>query len=431
MLLLSSIWALILLIAYFLVIHFNRSDESRLRPGYLRPQYSWFSLVIIALLARLVPNFILPMGAGYDIQSFQIVGGLVAQGKDVYSEIESENRHPYLPLQLYWMALSQKAAEFFKISFVNLIRLAPIFADVVICLVLYFLLIRSSSPFHSYMSALLYAVNPIPVYISAYHGQFDSIPMLFILLALFNQIPRSSLREDVYKNIIASGSWLGIGILVKSWPVLTLPSFLHNILTWKNRLLFLAFVLLIPFLGISLYAYFFKANPIGIISQALSYNHGIGVWGYTYFVRLLTFLRSGFSVLYDWLIQYGRWLTLAGVGIAYWLTIKNRQPLSLGILSILLSFLVITHAFSIQYLVWVVPFAILQNQDRWLKRYTLAAFAYMFLAYNVLILEPNITKLIPLPQADLLIIIPSGLLTWLICIGWVKELLFDKPRPVN
>ncbi len=55
----------------------------------------------------------------------------------------------------------------------------------------------------------------------------------------------------------------------------------------------------------------------------------------------------------------------------------------------------------------------------------LAAFAYMFLAYNTLILEVHITNLLPLPEADW-IIIASGLPAWLVCIAWTKKLLANR-----
>jgi len=428
---LSSIWALFLLITYFLVSRSITSEEASQRIIIHRARSGWFVLIVVALLARLVPNFILPMGAGYDIQSFQIVGSLALQGKEVYSNPETERRHPYLPLQLYWMAFSQRMAEQFHLSFVKIVRLAPILADVVIALILYLLLLRTLSPTKAFISGLIYAVNPIPVFISAYHGQFDSIPALCILIALYNFYSLVSRKSNTNQNLFSSGSWLGLGILVKSWPVLTLPLLLGELRSWKHKLLYLAAVVSIPGMGVGLYMFIFKANPIEIINQAVTYNHGIGVWGYTFFFRLLAFARPELSALYQWLIEYSRWITLAGLGVLYWWTARKKSSPGVNILTILVTFLAITHAFSIQYLMWIVPFAILFHQIQWLKLYTLAGFVYMFLAYNLLILEPHITKLLPWPQADLWIIIPLGLPTWLICIGWAKELLFSKPNTAS
>jgi len=51
--------------------------------------------------------------------------------------------------------------------------------------------------------------------------------------------------------------------------------------------------------------------------------------------------------------------------------------------------------------------AILNQQYRWLTRYTLAAFAYMFLVYTTLVLEMHFTVAFSLAAADWFIIMPA------------------------
>jgi len=76
----------------------------------------------IALCVRLIPNLFLPMGAGYDIESYQIVGNLVLHREDVYTSQEALRRHPYLPLQMYWMAFSLWLAQALNLPFVKIVR---------------------------------------------------------------------------------------------------------------------------------------------------------------------------------------------------------------------------------------------------------------------------------------------------------------------
>jgi hypothetical protein len=95
-------------------------------------------------------------------------------------------------------------------------------------------------------------------------------------------------------------------------------------------------------------------------------------------------------------------------------------------LTILVTFIAWTHAFSIQYLMWVVPFAVLNMDFRWLKYYTVGAFFYMFLVYNTLILELHITSILPWPQADWFLIMPAGLPAWIIAVLWARERLSYK-----
>ncbi len=108
-----DLWAILLLLAYLtLPKYINHFPNLRINP--------WIGIVGVSLFVRLVPNIILPMGASYDIESFQIVGKLVVRGEDIYSNPKAENRHPYLPAQMYWMALSNKIANYLNIPYVKL-----------------------------------------------------------------------------------------------------------------------------------------------------------------------------------------------------------------------------------------------------------------------------------------------------------------------
>lgn len=404
-LLLSAFWALVLLGAW---CYLHRAPSPATQPA----QRALLTVAAVALTARLVPNFLLPVGAGYDIESYQIVGGLVLQGEGVYGSSEAADRHPYLPLQMYWSALARWVAAAGSLPFVKIVRLAPILADVGIALLLFLSLRRSHPAGMALRGGLLYALNPIPVLVSAYHGQFDAIPALCILLALY-WLSDSSLL---------TGAWLGLGILVKSWPVLAFPSLLASAKGWRGKLILGGAALAVPLAGVALYTSLFGVDLTVMLRQALGYNWGIGVWGYTYLFRLLSVLRADLAAPLSWFYEYGRYLTLAALGLV-WLVRARKEPPEAAILTILVAFFAVTHAFSIQYLMWVVPFAILVQQDRWLKRYTLGAFAYMFLAYNTLILETHITQLLPWPQADWFIIMPAGLPAWLVTVAWTASRL--------
>lgn len=407
-LLLGSLWALFLLGVYLKLPHFLPQEG-------ISARRAWLIVGAVALSARLAPNLVLPVGAGYDIESYQIVGDLVLRGEEVYASPATANRHPYLPLQMYWMAVARWGAAAIHLPFVKIVRLAPIGADVGIALLLFLSLRRFGSPQAAFYGGLSYALNPIPTFVSAYHGQFDAIPALCTLLALY----------WLDESPLAAGGWLGLGILNKSWPVLAFPSLLMGTQGWWKRLLLLGATLAVPLVGVGVYVNAFGANPKAVLERALGYNWGVGIWGYTYFFRMLSVVRPDLAVLFRWLIRYGRYLTLAALGLV-WLVRARKEPPGAGVLTILVAFFAVTHAFSIQYLVWVVPFAILNQEYRWLTRYTLGAFAYMFLAYTTLILEMHITQLLPWPQADWFIIMPAGLPAWLVLIGWAGRRLLGK-----
>jgi len=406
---LSLIWQLLLLGIFLGLSRKTRSDWTPSHPVYL--------LLVTALFVRLVPAFCLAPGSNYDIESFSLVGQHVLQREDVYTGIDTANRHPYLPLQMVWMGMARWLANKSGLPFPALVRLAPIIADTAISLWLFVALRKRKGGANPTIAALLYAVNPVAIYVSAFHGQFDALPILCILLGL------SQAGLDPLK----SGGWLGLGIWFKSWPILVFPSFWNAFRNQKQRILLVAPIILLPLFGIGLYSYFIGADPRWVFQNALSYNHGIGVWGYTYLLRLAGIIFAPLQPVFQEIFPISRYITLLILVIVWFRKARFEYPAE-GSLTILAGFFAFTHAFAIQYLVWILPFAILCGEFRWQKLFTIASFSYMFLAYNTLILNNTITNLLPWPLADLAIIIPAGLPAWLISVGWLWQRLREPVK---
>ena len=378
----------------------------------------WLWILGIAILARFVPHLLVSAGANYDIESFKILADLFEKGEDIYSSPLAEGRHPYLPLLIYWVSLAGKLSTSINQPFEIIYRLLRIAADVGICLLI-LLLIKGNNNHRAFEGALRYAVNPIAVFVSAYHGQFDSVVLLFILLAV------SAVSYSAWKT----GIWMGLAILTKSWPVLALPSILISFHSMRKKILILFLVVLISSIGVGLYALVFKSDVTLILSIALSYNRGVGVWGYTYFLHLVSILKQELEFIFSWTIKNGRFLTLIGLVFVWFWRARHETP-SAGILTILVSFLALTHAFAIQYLVWLIPFAIIDHKKNWLNIYTVTAYIYMVLVYFTLILTPSITRVMPLPQADWFIIMPAALPVWVVTILWMIDRLKDSRSTV-
>lgn len=377
----------------------------------------WLFAVIcaIALGLRLVPDLLLPVGAVFDIESYRIVAKLLASGQDVYSAAEAAGRHPYLPLQMYWMLAAYKFSLASGWSFTKIVRLLPIASDALIAGMVFVILRWKRSEAEAWRGGLLYALNPVTILVCAYHGQFDAVPVLFILLAWWCW--KSFSKRGMMLAATLSAICLGAGILDKGWPVLFLPIVLGQLPQWRLRVYYLALVVAVPLAGLVVYLSDYGGVPWAILMNAAGYNHGVGIWGYTYLVRLGLQAFSGLAPVFGWLFQNGRWLTLAVLGGVY-VCYARRQPAMAGFLSILLAFFAFGHAFSIQYLAWLVPFAVLGSDWVWLRRYCLAACAYMFLAYFTLIFIFRIDYWLPGPQADMYLIMPAGIPVWLVTVAW-------------
>lgn len=398
-------WGLLLLVAFL-----AGSGPLGRALADLRPRCALLLVVGIALFVRMVPNFVLPGGAGYDIESYRLVAESLRAGEDVYRNPATSDRHPYLPLQMYWMALASWLSDQAGVSFVKVVRLAPILADCGIALALFSFLKERASPAVAHQGALYYALSPVSVFVSGYHGQFDAIPLLFLVLAVVSD------RRSTHR----SAAYLGAGILSKSWPVLALPSFWCKLRSWRKRVSFAFVVALIPAVGLALYSVLLGSRIDNVVQTAISYDWGVGAWGYTYILRLLGILWPSLRFLFTLAVRGGRYVTLALLAIV-WLLGARRETLPEGILTVFVTFFAVTHAFSVQYLVWLIPLAILASERRWLTRYTLAATSYMILVYTTLILELRITTLLPWPQADWFLIMPAGLPAWLVTLAWAVQ----------
>lgn len=398
---LSALWSIALLALYWLLPRWALARQAC---------YGWPVLVVVGLVARAVPWMMLPNGAQFDIESYKIVGDLVLQRRDVYTAAIAAGRHPYLPLMLYWLGFAELVARETSMAFVHVVKIAPILADVAIGVVVQRALLQRRPPHVAFSYGLAYAVNPITIYVCAYHGQFDALPTLFAVL--------SALLAGT--SPVAAAGWLGLGILCKSWPVLGLPSLLLSAGSLSVRLRALSVTAFIPLMGVIAYSALVGASSSAVLVNALSYNWGIGIWGYGYLLRLLSMAVPTTSYLLEWTILYGRYATLAFMALAWYLAARRRD-LWHSLFVLILCFFALGHAFSVQYLCWIVPFAMVVSNRRMIDLYVTSAFLYMFVAYNGLVLYPGVTRIMPLPQGDWFIIMLSGVPAWLVYMTWLAQ----------
>ena len=410
---LSMVWALGLLIFW---LRINKNQKSRF--------YAIFSIqmiLTIGLLIRLIPAFILAPQSNYDIESFSLVSRHVLNIEDVYTSADTITRHPYLPLQMYWLGACQWLSEKTNIPFSALVRLLPIFVDMVIVWLLFAYFGKNNKVDPKY-AAFLYALNPIAIYVSAFHGQFDSVPLLFVLLSLI----------FAGNSVTKSGLWLGVGIWIKSWPVLALPAIMSSFSSKNDKYKLLLNVLLPPLFGILFYSIWFSGGIISTTSNAINYNHGIGHWGYTFILKLIGQF-TGSDLINNYLYLYSKFVTLLALFLVWFFVARKQAPIP-AVTTIIVAFFAFTHAFAVQYLVWLVPLAILDTQFKWLRYYTIAGFIYMFLIYQTVIVDQTMINLLPFPLYNQVLINPSEIPVWLVSLAWIisriRNSKLQEPKPI-
>jgi uncharacterized membrane protein len=229
------------------------------------------------------------------------------------------------------------------------------------------------------VAAWIYALHPVAILVSAFHGQFDSLALLMVLLAIAAS-ERS--RHD------AAALALAAGIALKSFPVLLVPLFALRVTRTSARIRFLALALvpvaalLVPYVIHDRHAVARELFGYGGIADF----GWIGAWRG---VRWMTGGHLARSEAAHWgaLIPAAKILFLA----AYAFIVardRGRGDLVVAVLAVFIAFEACYGALSAQYLLWVVPFAVLRA-GRWLAAYTIAATTallgfYLFLAPGVL-----------------------------------------------
>ena len=164
--------------------------------------------VLLALALRLALVLATDRVAG-DVERYQRVGThLLDVSPNPY---ETKRLYPYPPPWAVVEAGSEWLARRGIGSFAVNVKLPVLAADLLMVAVL-FAAARAGRA--SPLAPWLYALHPVSLLVGSAHGQFDAIPLVFLLLAV-EALARG--RRD------ASALALAAGIATKSFPILALP----------------------------------------------------------------------------------------------------------------------------------------------------------------------------------------------------------------
>lgn len=196
------------------------------------------------------------------------------------------------------------------------------------------------------LAFVLWMFNPVAIYVSFMVGQFDLIPVFFVILSLF------FVKKQKYWY---SMLMLGIGGSYKIFPLLFIPvaAFLFS----KNLFLRLKYIL------VGLFPFIVSISPF-IFSSAFRY---MAFSPKSQKMLFLSFNISGAEVLYPFIVL------LFLVYLYYFYFFANNQKnilskLMNSYLVILLLIFSITH-YHPQWFLWITPFLIyfyIKNKEYWL-----------------------------------------------------------------
>ncbi|GAB4219289.1 MAG: hypothetical protein Fur009_4710 [Candidatus Microgenomates bacterium] len=320
-------------------------------------------ILTLGFLLRLFTIFAFKNINNYDLQSYFLVGKLTSQGVNIYPNI-AKLYHPYLPFFLYIEALAYnigKSQETVSI----IIKLINTLFDLG-NIYLIFLISKNLK------KTLLYAINPVLILTFSLHGQFDAIPIFFLLLAIYY------LRQN--RELLSMINY-SLAILIKTWPLIFICA-VFKYLKDKKKIFIIIFL---PIFFTIFYLIVFRSLFLYILRTILNYQGVWGVWGLSIFFQNLRF-------------SYQKIITITFLLIFFLISFSLKKKNIIDkIYFLLVFFIIFSPTFSIQYFSWFMPFLILKKPKNYNVIIVLITFYlifnYLLWAYKFELIYFNIITL--------------------------------------
>lgn len=198
----------------------NSDQTTHLSPGF------WFLLAALAATGAKLLIAWNTIGTNDTVVFFLFGRELSIHGlAETYRRVILFN-HP--PLVAYYLRAIYDLSNLYffthnNITFAFLLRLPGVIADLVSSLVVWKLADAMGDRRPPFWALLLFALNPISLMISGFHGNTDSVMVMFLVIACL-----TTARQQP----ILCGLFLGLSWQVKIVPLLFIPVFA---LFWHNR----------------------------------------------------------------------------------------------------------------------------------------------------------------------------------------------------
>jgi uncharacterized membrane protein len=320
------------------------------RRSFLR---SLTTLLVVAALLRLL-GVVLADRMVADVLRYHKIASHVLDVS--WNPYEAARLYPYPPAWILFEVAAEWLSRLFGGGFAVLVKLPAVAADVAIVWLLAKVgLARGlGAEGSTFAAAWVYALHPVALLVVGFHGQFDSLAVLAVLLAL---VLNDSGRRD------ASALVLALGIATKSFPVLLVPFFLLVQPGFRRGLRYLALATLPVAASLVPFA---VANWSALLRELFGYG-GVADFGWIGLVRSVEWLVTGHLPR----SEAAHWPRAVATGkvvfLVVWLGLlvlfawrRRRVPLADACLAVLLAFLGLYGAVSAQYLLWVVPLGLLR-----------------------------------------------------------------------
>jgi uncharacterized membrane protein len=245
----------------------------------------------VLIIGAALVAFMLKLGIAYntfgtnDVAAFYMFAGSLREhglewtyrnGVIFFSNFPVFN-HP--PVTAYYLELianlsKNSLLKDYGVTFPFLLRFPGIIADLISVLVL--MRIRDAVPNRQIptWAMLLFALSPVSVMVSGFHGNTDSIMTVLLLVSIY---------MGLRKRPALCGIFFALSCQIKIVPLLLLPI---PFFFWLKRGKAMRFILPFTLLNIGLWIQPLTKFPLLFFRNVFSYNGYWGGWGITYWLTL-------------------------------------------------------------------------------------------------------------------------------------------------
>jgi Gpi18-like mannosyltransferase len=336
---------------------------------------------IIALLLKVVIAFN-TFGSNDVISFYQFAQSLGQHGLEQTYRANIAFNHPPLIahyLDLIYKISRQSSIEENGITFPLLLRLPGIVADFVVVCALLALRKRAPRLRIPTWALFLLAVSPVSLMVSGFHGNTDSIMVMFLVLAAC---------QCVRNQPIWCGIFLALSCQIKIVPLLCLPVFFFF---WLQRRSLLSFVLPLILTTLIFWSEPLFHYPLAFAKNVFGYGSFWGLWGITYWMRQTgwsEFSRASFyglSPAQNLIVSLLKLTIIAAVIMLAWRRRKmaSGRALFASLAYTWVIFFVLSPGIGAQYLVWSIPF-ILVLSPQFYALFMVGSSLFLFFFYNTI-----------------------------------------------
>lgn len=371
------------------------------------PRDAWIVAGGVGLVLR-VAIFLASTGTNDILTWQQFARSISTSG--ICSLYQSDILFNHPPLAAFYGVGSLLVSDLTGIPFHFVFKAVPLCADWLTALAVLRLARARFGPVLASRVFCLYAWSPVPVLVSAYHGNTDVVCVWLCVIALSLLASRSS--------VVLAGAMLGLACNVKLVPVVLVPLACAWIRKPKAVLLFLsgASIGAIPF------AWALLACGPTAYTNVFGYAPQPELWGVTFALILISPAGSPTALMIlEWYRGVGALLIVAASAVmsVRLKALRVADSIELGTIAFSL-FLIFAPGFGVQYLIYVAPFLMLTH-PKIAVWFSATSGVFIVLVYLNFMTQP-----FPFESAHLAPIPPSatavGFVSWaILAITFVKS----------